>query len=93
LTHLRHPSINDKISSVHKAALVAGEEEHSLRLLDSFAETAGGEMDFASVALGSVVAEPVLKEGRAVKKLLADDGITNYCRREGRSCGQKGAGC
>jgi len=91
LTYLRHPSINNKISPVHEAAFVAGEEEHRLRLLNSFAETAGGEVDFASVALGSVVAEPVLEEGGAVRRLLADNAIINYCRRERRSCGQRGS--
>jgi len=34
-------------------------------LFDGFAEAAGWKMDLAAVALGCVVAEPVLKEGGA----------------------------
>lgn len=64
-TYLRHPPINDKIRPVDEGTLVAGEEEHGLSLLDGFAEAAGGEVDLAAVALGGVVAEPVLEEGRA----------------------------
>lgn len=90
-THLGHATVDDEVSAVYEAAFVAGEEEHRLRLLNSFAETAGGEVDFASVALGSVVAEPVLEEGGAVRRLLADNAIINYCRRERRSCGQRGS--
>jgi hypothetical protein len=62
----RHSAVNNKIGSVHEAALVAGKEENCLGLLDSFAETAGREVDFAAVTLGLVVAEPVLEQRGAV---------------------------
>ena len=64
-TYLCHTPVNDKVGPVHEAAFVTGEEEDCLSLLDGFAEAAGGEVDFAAVALGCVVAEPVLKQGRA----------------------------
>ena len=65
-TYPRHPSINDEIRPVHEPALIARQEKYRLRLLDGFAEAAGREMDFTTVALGRVVAEPVLEEGRAI---------------------------
>lgn len=64
-TYLRHTAVNHKVGPVDKAAFVAGEEEDGMGLLDGFAEAAGWEMDLAAVALGCVVAEPVLKQGRA----------------------------
>jgi len=36
-------------------------------LLNGFAEAAGGEVDLATMALGRVVSEPILKKGRAGK--------------------------
>ena len=63
--YLCHAAVDDKVSAVDEAALVAGEEEHGLGLLDGFAEAAGGEMDLATVTLGRVVSEPILKKGRA----------------------------
>jgi len=69
LAYLGHASIDDEIRPVYKTALVASKEEYSLRLLDSFAKTAGGEMDFTSVALRSVVPKPVLKQRRTVGKI------------------------
>ena len=64
-TYLCHTPVNDKVGPVHEAAFVAGQEENGLGLLDGFAEAAGGEVDLTAVALGCVVAEPVLKQGRA----------------------------
>lgn len=64
-THPRHAAVDDEVGAVDEAALVAGEEEDGVRLLDGFAEAAGGEVDLAAVPLGGVVAEPVLEEGRA----------------------------
>ena len=58
----RHAAVDDEVGPIDETALVAGEEEGGLSLLDGFAEAAGGEMDFAAVALGGVVAEPVLEE-------------------------------
>ena len=49
-------------------------------MLDGFAEAAGGEVDFAAVALGGVVAEPVLEErgagerGRWLSEVVGDGG-------------------
>ena len=63
---LGHAAIDDKVCTVDEAALVAGQKHHGLRLLHSLAETAGREVHFAAVALGRIVAEPVLKEGSAV---------------------------
>ena len=68
-TYPRHPPINHEISPVDKTALVAREEEDGLGLLDRFAEAAGWEVDFAAVALGGIVAEPVLEEGGAGGKV------------------------
>lgn len=58
----RHASIDDKVGSVHEAALVAGEKKDCLGLFYGFAEAAGWEMDFAAVTLGLIVAKPVLEE-------------------------------
>lgn len=62
--HIRlgHPAVNGEIRAVDKARLVAGQEQYGLRLFDGFAEAAGREVDFAAVAFGDVVAEPVLEE-------------------------------
>ena len=59
---LRHSAVDDKVRAVDEAALVAGQEEHGLRLFDGLAEAAAGEVDFAAVALLGVVAEPVLEQ-------------------------------
>ena len=64
-TYPRHPPINHKVGPVHKAALVAGQEQNGLSLLYGFAEAAGWEVDLAAVALGGIVPEPVLKQRRA----------------------------
>ena len=64
-TYPRHTAVDDKVGPVDEATLVAGQEENGLSLLDCFAEAAGREVDLAAVALGCVVAEPVLEEGGA----------------------------
>lgn len=61
----RHTAIDYKVRAIDKAALVASEEQDSLSLLDSLAEAARREVDFAAVTLGLVVAEPVLEKGGA----------------------------
>jgi hypothetical protein len=61
-----HTTVNNEISAIDEAALVAGKEQYCLSLLDSLAETTSGEVDFATVTLGLVIAEPVLEEGSAV---------------------------
>jgi len=58
----RHTAVDHKVSSVDEAALIASKEENCLSLLDSLSEAASREVDLATVALGLVVAEPVLEE-------------------------------
>ena len=69
---LGHASIDDKVGAVDEAALVGREEEHRLRLLNRLAEAAGWKVHFAAVALGGVVAEPVLEEGSAGSRLVRE---------------------
>jgi hypothetical protein len=64
-SYLGHPSVHHEIRPVDKAALVAGEKEHRLCLLDSLAEPARREVYLPAVALGLVIAQPVLQEGCA----------------------------
>lgn len=87
-THPRHAPIDHEVGPVHEAALVAGEEEHGLGLLDGLAEAAGREVDLAAVPLGRVVAEPVLQEGRAVKR----GEVVSSGEREREKRGGKGRG-
>jgi len=58
--YLSQSSIDNKIRSIDEAALVAREEQHSLSLLDGFAETPTREVNFTAMALRLVVAKPVL---------------------------------
>jgi hypothetical protein len=60
-----HTAIDNKISAVNEAALVTGKEEYRLSLLNGLAKATSGEVNFTTVALGLVVAEPVLEEGSA----------------------------
>lgn len=60
-----HAAIDNEVGAVDEAALVAGEEEDGLGLLDGFAEAAGWEVDGAARTLDFVVSEPVLEEGSA----------------------------
>jgi hypothetical protein len=60
-----HTTINNKVGTVDKAALIAGKEKNGLSLLNSLTEAASGEVDLAAVALGFVVSEPVLEKGSA----------------------------
>jgi hypothetical protein len=66
LAHLGHAAVDDKVGAIDEAALVTGEEEDGLRLLDRLAKAPRGEVDLAAVPLGRVVAEPVLKERCAI---------------------------
>ena len=65
-TDLCHPTIDYKVSPVDKAAFVAGKEENRLCLLNSFSEAAARKMDFATVALTGVVAQPILEQRCAI---------------------------
>jgi hypothetical protein len=62
----RHAAIDHKVRAVDEAALVAGKEKDRLSLLNGLAKTTSREMNFTAVALGLVVAEPILEEGSAV---------------------------
>lgn len=57
-----HSAIHNHFLAVHEPALIAGEEDHHLSLLNGFAEAAHGEVDFTAGALGEVVAEEVTKD-------------------------------
>lgn len=65
-TDFSHPSIYDEVGSVDKAALVTGEEENGLCLLNSFAPTTGGKVNLTTLALLDIVSKPVLEERRTV---------------------------
>jgi hypothetical protein len=69
-SYLGQPSVDDHVVGIDEAALVAGEEEYGLCLLDGLAESAAREVDLAAVALGLVVAEPVLEEWCALSELV-----------------------
>ena len=76
----RHTTIDNKVSTVDEAALVAGKEEDTLGLLDGLAKATGWEVDFAAVALSLVVAKPVLQQRCATiismfttKTILSDE--------------------
>jgi hypothetical protein len=62
---LGHSAVNDEVRAIDEATLIASQEEDCLRLLNSLAETAAGEVDFAAVALLNIVTEPVLEQGCA----------------------------
>lgn len=65
-TYLGHATVNDKVGAVDEAGLVTGEEDDGLGLLNGLTEAASGEVDLTAVALGLVVAEPVLEKRSAV---------------------------
>lgn len=62
LAYLGHTAINNKVSAINEAALIASQEEDSLSLLNSLSESSTGEMDLSSQALGSIITQPILKE-------------------------------
>jgi len=62
----RHATVNHKVRAVDETALVAGKKQNCLSLLDGLAKTSSGEVNLAAVALGLVVAEPVLEKWGAV---------------------------
>lgn len=67
LAHLGHATIDHEIGTVDEAALVAGQEQHRLGLLDGLSEASGGEMHFASMSLRLVISKPVLQEWGTVR--------------------------
>jgi len=62
-TYLGHATIDNKVSSVDKAALVTGQEDNSVCLFNSLTETSSREVNLTTLALGLVVTQPVLQEG------------------------------
>ena len=81
-TYPGHSTVNHKVAAVDKAALVAGQEDDRVRLLDGLAESARGEVHLATEALGLVVAEPVLQKGSAA---LISHHITKQTQGRGTS--------
>lgn len=68
---LGHATIDNEVAAVDEAGLVRSQEQNSLCLLDSLAETTRGEVDLTPVALGLVVSEPVLQQ-RGVERCRAE---------------------
>ena len=68
---LGHATINNEVAAIDEAGLVGCQEQDSLCLLDSLAETARGKVDLTPVTLGLVVSEPVL-EKRGVERCRAE---------------------
>jgi hypothetical protein len=68
---LGHATVNNKVAAVDEAGLVGSQEQNSLCLLNSLAETARGEVHLTPVTLGLVVSEPVL-EKRSVERRRAE---------------------
>ena len=55
IAYPRHSTINHEVGAIHEAALITGQKEDSLGLLNSFAEATRWEVDLAAVAFGRVV--------------------------------------
>lgn len=66
LIYLGHATIHHKVRAVDKAALVTGQEDHRVSLLNGLTKTARGEMHFTTESLRLVVTQPVLQERSAV---------------------------
>lgn len=65
ITYPGHSTVNDKIGTIDKAALVASQEDHGMGLLNGLTEPSGREVDLATEPLGLIVAEPVLEKRSA----------------------------
>lgn len=65
LRYLAHPPIHDKVTPIDKAALVTGEEDDRIRLLDGLPEPARGEVNLTAETLGLVITQPVLEKRSA----------------------------
>jgi len=68
---LGHATVNNEVAAVDKAGLVGSQEQDSLCLLDSLAETARWEVNLTPVTLGLVISQPVLEE-RCVERRRAE---------------------
>ena len=61
-------TVNDKVSGVHEAALIASKEDNRMRLLNRLAEATAWEMHLATEALLLVITKPILQKRRAITK-------------------------
>jgi hypothetical protein len=64
--YLGHATIDNKIRTVNETAFVTSKEKNSLRLLDSLAESARGEMNLTTMSLFCIIAEEVLEQWSTV---------------------------
>ena len=62
--HIRlgQTTIDDKVSRVDEAALIASQEDNGVGLLNGLSETTGREVNLATEALLLVITEPVLQK-------------------------------
>ena len=60
LTYLGETTVNYEVSCIDEAALVTGEEDYSLGLLNCFAKASSRKVNLAAVPFGLVITEPVL---------------------------------
>lgn len=67
-SHIRlgQTTVDDEISGIDEAALIASQEDDSVGLFDGLSEATGREVDLATEALLLVITEPVLQKGSAV---------------------------
>ena len=72
-TYLGHATIDNKVGAVDEAALIAGQEDDSVCLLNSLTEPSSREVDFTTVTLGLIITQPVLEERSA--ECLVRNGI------------------
>jgi hypothetical protein len=78
--YLGHTPIYHKIGSIHKATLIAGQEEHGLCLLDGFPKSSRGEVNLPSMPLSRIVPKPVLQK-RGTMVIVCEDVCTNKLAR------------
>ena len=61
-----HTTVDDKVGTIDEAALIAGEEENTLGLLDGLTEPAGGEVHLTTESFGLIITQPVLQKRCAI---------------------------
>lgn len=69
VTYLGHTTVNNKVSAVDEAALIAGQEDNGMRLLNGLTETSSGEVNLTALTLGLIITQPVLEKRSANRKL------------------------
>lgn len=67
---LGHTTIHHKVMAVDKAAVIAGQEQNRLRLLNGLPESASREVHLSPVSFGLVIAQPILQQ-RGVQRRRA----------------------